>query len=327
MKKKSLLVTVLAVAMSLALSGCSQLQSFTKDSLERTQQIIDAYQAGDLETFASYVEDVDKLEHMISRIQETDAASAEGMVAVYHKVYEIAKSAEFSAPEKSDSASSEYAKVKVKTVDYSKALNEAMLEAAAESGDAFADMPSWMMKALETEGEPVEKEIEVRVKSSGVLYDEAFNEEFLDVITVGFYDYIMYTMTSCKPGDGATDTGYLMASYDVVKVSLDEYVQSDEGVEFTDEEVAQIVNEFAAEFEGYDGITAGGNKVEGGIRIYMVVDCTAADMYTLSRLGLVNSANVDYIGLKTSVDGFESSGYVCETTDFGSGAFTPEEEE
>lgn len=321
-QKKMLLVTAMAVVVAFTLGGCSQIKSLTMDVTERTQQIIEAYRNGDFETFESYVEDGDKLEHMMTAIQGADA-NAEGVLAVYQKVYEIAKEAEFSAPEESkDKNNGEYATVMVKTVDFSAALEEAMQAAAAEGGEAFADMPAWMMTALETGGEPVEKEVEVRVKSNGELYGDEYNEEFLDILTVGFYDYIMYTMTSCIPSDEGSDTAYMIASYDVVKVTLDEYVQSDEGVEFTDEEVSQMIDELNSEYVNYDGITVGGNKVDGGIRIYMLIDCTKVDMYTLARLGMVSSSNIDYIGLATSVEGFESSGYTCKSDDFGSGALS-----
>lgn len=321
-QKKMILVTVMAVVMACTLSGCSQIKSLTMDVTERTQQIIDAYRNGDFETFVSYVEDGDKLEHMMTTVQNADD-NAEGMVAVYRKVYEIAKTAEFSAPEESeDKNNGEYATVTVKTVDFSAALEEAMKTAAAEGGEAFADMPAWMMAALETGGEPVEKEVEVRVKSNGVLYGDEYNEEFLDVLTVGFYDYIMYTMTSCIPNDESSDTAYMIASYDIVKITLDEYVQSDEGIEFTEEEVAQMVDEFGSAYDSYDGITVGGNKVDGGIRVYMLIDCTKVDMSTMAQLGMVASSNIDYIGLATSVEGFESSGYTCESEDFGSGALS-----
>ena len=320
-KLKNLLVMAgLATAMTIMVSGCSLLP---KSETERTQAIIDAYQTGDIETFQSYIADDEKLNYLLEAIDDTDA---EGMKAVYQKVYELTKSAEFSVTKTEESGydNGEYATVTIKTVDFSDALYTAMVEAGVESKEAFVDAPTWMMNALNNGGVTVEKEVMVRTKSNGSLYDG--HEEFFEVLTGGFYDYIVATMTSCEANNGYGDGTYMLSTYDTVRVSLDEYYIPFEGVEYTDDEVNAVINEFASKYEVYDGMAAGGNRVEDGIRLYMIIDYDEVSMSTLKVLDLVSSASGDYIGLKTTINGLESDGYICETTDFGSGVLATEEE-
>lgn len=247
--------------------------------------------------------------------------NADGMIEVYQKVYELTKNAEVTVTEIPDDASSDYAKVTIKTVDFTDAIYEAMLEAVAEGGEAFADVPTWMMKALNTGGEVVEKEVQVRTHKSGDLY-EGFNKEFFDALTGGFYDYITVTMTTCTSTDGYEDKTYMLATYDTLHASLDEYNFPDEGIEYTTAEMDAMVSEFASDYNGYDGIAVGGKRIDGGIMLYMFIDYDVASTYTLQRLDLVTSGYGDDISLSVSIDGLEDDGFVCETTDFGSGVLS-----
>lgn len=178
--KKLLVMTTVASAMAMAVSGCSLKQL---NEAERAEQVIQAYQTGDIKAFKSYVGDDDRLNYLLDA---QGVENADGMIEVYQKVYELTKNAEVTVTEIPDDASSDYANVTIKTVDFTDAINEAMLEAVAEGGEAFADVPTWMMKALNTGGEVVEKEVQVRTHKSGNLF-EGFNKEFFDALTGGFY--------------------------------------------------------------------------------------------------------------------------------------------
>lgn len=313
-KLKKLLLLTTTTAMAFTATGCSTLGA--TDS-ERAQKVIETYQAGEAEKFKSYVGTDNSMTYIMDAL---DDENAEGMTAVYQKVYELTKTAEFTFAEESKGESDDgYATVTIKTVDFSNALDEAMAEAIAEGGEAFADVPTWMMKALETGGESVEKEVQIRTKSNNSLY-EGFNDEFLEALTGGFYDYILSTMTTCTSSEEDSETTYMLAANDIVHVSLDDYVVSSEGAEVTDEQVNEVISNFESEYGGYDGIEVNGNRVDNGVRLYMVIDYDVASMYTLQRLGLTTSGGSDKIGLSVSIEGLESDGYTCETTDFGSGA-------
>lgn len=313
--KKFLLLSTVIVAMAFPLSGCALKEA---TALERAQNVVDAYQAGDADAFKSYIEDDNRMNYLMDALDDT---GAEGMIEVYQKVYELTKTAEITVTEKENDLSGEYAVVTIKTVDFTNALNDAMLEAASEDGEAFADAPGWMMKALATGGEPVEKEVEIRTKSNNSLY-EGYNEEFYEAITGGFYDYIVSTMTTCKLDNEYNDSTYMLANYDKVEVSLDEYVMQFEGEEYTDEEIDGIIQEFTADYEDCDGIVVGGHKVEDGVRLYMFINYDLASFYTLERLDLASSGDTDIISLSASVKGLENDGYTCEKTDFGSGVIS-----
>ena len=311
-QKKIVCVAMLTVVMIFCLTGCS-LKKLT--AVEKAQNIITAYQAGDAETFMGFFTDDNRMEFMMNGL---DDENAEGMVEVYQKVHELTKVAEFVFAE--DNSDDEYATVTVKTVDYSGALYEAMLEAAEEGEEAFSDVPTWMLKALNEGGEEVEVEVQVRTDSRGDI-DVSHSEEFLQALTGGFYDYVAFARTACTTEEGE-ESIYMLASYDVVKFSLDNYFFSDEGMELTDEDVNEVIAEFVADYEDLDGIVAGGSRVDGGIRMYMVIDYDLVSDYTLQRLGLASGGYIDYISLSASVNGFEDDGYTCEKTDFGSGAMS-----
>lgn len=316
MKKKNLFVAVMVGAMAFAMSGCSMNEP---TDAQRAQKVIDAYATGDVKTLKSYISNDDSLNLMLDALDETDAS---GMKEVYQKVYELTKDAEFVVAEEDKSEDDDgYAEVTIKTVDFTNALMTEMANAALEGGDAFADVPTWMMNALNTGGDPVEKTVKVRTHSNGSLY-EGYNDELLDVMTGGFYDYIMTTMTSCVENNEYQDASYLLAIYDTLHYSLDEYIFPFDGIEYSDEDVEALIYELTGEFDDADGIVAGGTRVEDGVRIYILINYDVASTFTLNRLGFISSGSGDKISLSASIDGMESEGVSCVTTDFGSGAIS-----
>ncbi len=325
MKKqmKKFVAMILMVAMAVMMSGCAEtLANMNKTTTDHVQTIMDAYKNGDTETFMKALDEDNKMNYMMKAIGDSDST---GMKGVYQKVYELTKAAEItvigpSTEESKSSINDEYITVQVKTVDFSTALRVAMVEAAQEGGEAFADMPGWMMKALETGGEPVEYEFDVRVDSRGKLAGETHNEDFYYVMTGGFYDYITYTMTTCTSPEA---TSYMIGSYDSLIVSLDEYYESAEGYGLTQEDVDAIVAEFAYQYKDLDGIAAGGELVDNQLRLFQMVDYEVASTYTLQRLGMITGGYGDYISLSASINSMEESGFTCEKTDFGSGVLAP----
>lgn len=310
---------VLLVAMTLMMAGCD-METLMATTTDHVQRLMEAYQNGDVETFKAGLEKDNKLHYMMDAIGDTDST---GMKGVYQKVYELTKVADITVvgvSEDDNTIDQEYITVQIKTVDFTEALRTAMLEAAAESGEAFADMPGWMMEALNTGGVPVEKEFDVRISSNGVFAGES--QDLYNILTGGFYDYITYTMTSCTDEYGAS---YLLASYDEVLYSLDEYYESMEGYELTEEEINTYIATFTYEYKDLDGLAADGEVVDNSIRLYQFVDYEVASSYTLQRLGIVSGGYADYISLSASVKGFEADGVTCETTDFGSGVLDKEE--
>lgn len=311
--KKVLVMTALTAAMAFTVSGCGLREPTDAD---RAQKVIDAYQEGDVKTFKSYVKEDARMHYLLDALEESNV---DGMVQVYQKVYELTKNAEYTFVEENKKENDDgYATVTIKTVDFTDAMEEAMEEAIAEGGEAFADVPTWMMKALNTGGEPVEKEVKVRVHENNTLYN-SFNDEFLEVLTGGFYDYIMVTMTTCTADNEYKDVTYMLSDGDNVIASLDEYVISFEGMEVADEDIQTVIDEYCQEYDGYDGIAAGGSRIEDGIKLYLFINYDLASTFTLQRLNLITSGFGDGISLKTSISNLEGDGYICETTDFGSG--------
>lgn len=311
-QKSVLLMVALTSAMALMTTGCSLMGS---DKVERAESVIEAYQTGDLDKFQSYVDDEDSINYLIDAVE---VSNADGMQEVYQKVYELTKSAEVTVTATADDASNEYATVTIETVDIAGAFHEAMAVAAIEGGEAFADVPGWMMDALNGDLDTVEYEVQARTMSNGKLYD-GFNDEFFSALTGGFYEYIPATMTTCTSTDGYDDKTYMLAVYDVVTASLDEYNFPFEGVEYTEDEINAVIEEYTSVYAGYDGIEVGGKVEEDRLVIYMYIDYEVVDISDLEALDLVTSGYGSDISLEVSIEGYESDGFECETTDFGSG--------
>ncbi len=325
-KQKKLLTMVLVMtAMVLSLTGCDKLMTVLENptDTERAQRVVDAYVAGDAETFNSYMDADSSLVYMMNGVAATNP---EGMQEVYQKLHELTKAAEITYADDSQYPDDGYVTVTIKTVDFTNAMNEAMGNAIAEGGEAFADMSGWMLEALNAGGEPVEVQADIRTMSNNDL-DEGHSEDFLKALTGGFYDCITWTMTTCINEADSSQNMYLISNYDAIKISLDEYFLSDEGVAITEEEANMIIAQFASEYEGLDGLASGGFLVEGGLRLYLVTNYDNASSYTLQRLGLTEGGYADYISLSRTKSGFESDGYTCVTTDFGSGVIKEKAEE
>ncbi|MBE5865365.1 MAG: hypothetical protein E7292_04010 [Lachnospiraceae bacterium] len=314
---------VLIMAMVFVMTGCgAMMENLTATTTDHLQKLVDAYKNGDMETFKAGFEDDDKIHYMLDAVGDTDST---GMKGVYQKVYELTKAAEITivgVSEEQQSISDEYITIKIKTVDFSEALQEAMTAAMEEGGEAFADMPGWMMEALNTGGVSVEKEFDVRIDTNGGLYTKTHNEELYETLFGGFYDYIAYTMTTCTAEEGCS---YLMASKDEIIISYDEFSESVAGYGLTDADIDAYIAEFMFEYKDLDGVAAGGYCEDEVVTLYQIVNYEAASAFTLQRLGIVSGGSYDYISLNSTIKGFEADGMTCETTDFGSGVLTKTE--
>lgn len=312
---RKIVAVVLLVAMTLSMAGCEFLENMTATTTDQMEKLMAAYTSGDVETVKKGFEEDNKIHYMLDAVGDADST---GMKGVYQKVYELTSKAEITVvgPSKEQGTiSDEYITIQIKTVDFSEALENSMLAAMEEGGEAFADMPGWMMEALNTGGVPVEKEFDVRIDTLGKIYN-SHNDEFYDVLTGGFYDYITYTMTSCTSDEG---NSYLIADHDEVIFSYDEYSESVAGYGMTEEDIELYIAAFMLEYEGLDGLAAGGYYEGDIVTLYQIINFKTASSYTLQRLGMVDGGYYDYISLDVTVEGYEAGGMTCETTDFGSG--------
>ena len=87
----------------------------------------------------------------------------------------------------------------------------------------------------------------------------------------------------------------------------------------TEEDIELYIAAFMLEYEGLDGMAAGGYYEDDVVTLYQIINFKTASSFTLQRLGIVDGGAYDYISLKVTVDGYEDQGMTCETTDFGSG--------
>lgn len=305
---KKVLVTVAVAAMVFALTGCGL---FGSDPAETVQEMLDAYTSGDVEEFKSYFEEDDRMHYLMKAVDGTGAGQ---MQEVYQKVYELTSKAEITVV--GEVTEADQVTVRMKTVDYSGELYNAMTDAMKESGTKFVDAPQWMMNALNVSGEPVEAEVTVHVQPNGKMYGAEYNKDFFDVLTGGFYDYIGCTIASAVSGDNKS---YMLGSFDQVLYSLDEYRETISGGGMTAGNVNGVITHFVAKYEGLSGVEAGGSYKETMVRLYLIVDYQNATSNSLQQIGILSGGNTDFISLEDSIKGMEASGYTCETTDFGVG--------
>ena len=311
-KRKFLTAVLMSVFLMGLMTGCDAL----KETDEKIQAVVDAYKSADSEAFFKKMESNSAsavgLECLLDSVK---SGNTEGMNAVYQKVHELTKDVEVSI-EKTDSLD---VNVTIKTKDASKAIEAAMLAAAAEGPEAFADMPGWLLEGLDN---AVDKELTCTFDSRNPDLKEfsmASNHEFLEALTAGAYPYLGCTMTTCI--DSADESSYYMvANNDTVHYSTDYYFLSLEGLEYTDADLQELENEISKELVNSDGIQSGILRGDNYLAEYMFINYDEASNFTLSQLGLVDSGNRSAeISLKATVSGFEEEGMTCETTDFGSG--------
>ncbi|MDE7321452.1 MAG: hypothetical protein K2N73_01760 [Lachnospiraceae bacterium] len=311
--KLKLMATVfISVLLMGLITGCDALM----ETDEKIQAVVDAYKSVDSEAFFKKMEsDSASAAGMECFFDSVKSGNTEGMNAVYQRVHELTKDVEVSV-EKTDSYD---VNVTIKTKDASKAIEDAMLAAAAEGPEAFADMPSWLLKGLDN---AVDKELTCTFNSRNPDlkgFSMASNHKFLEALTAGAYPYLGCTMTTCI--DSSDDSSYYMiANSDIVHYSTDYYFLYLEGLEYTESDLQELEAEISKELVDSDGIKSGIIRGDNYLAEYMYINYDEASNFTLSQLGLVDSSDRSAdISLEATISGFEDEGMTCETTDFGSG--------
>ncbi|MDE6618916.1 MAG: hypothetical protein K2K74_00210 [Lachnospiraceae bacterium] len=311
-KRKPIITVFASVCLAFFVSGCDVLM----EDDAKVQSIVDAYKSADSEAFFKKMEsDAVAATGLECYFEAINSNNTEGMNAVYQKVHELTQNVEISC-EETDSYDMP---VTIKTKDASEAIEAAMLEAAAEGPEAFADMPSWLLKGLDN---AVDKEITVTFSTRNPDmkgFSMLTNHEFLEALTAGAYPYLGCTMTTCI--DAANDSEYYMvASGDTVHYSTDYYYLSLEGFDLTEEDYQDLEADLSNDLVNDDGIASGILHGDNYIGEYMYINYDDASNYTLNRIGIVDSTDRSAtISLKATISGFEAEGMTSDTTDFGSG--------
>ncbi len=312
-KAKPIITIFASVCLAFMVSGCDAL----KDDDEKVQAIVDAYKTADAKEFFKKLEN----DATVSRMglecyfESINSGSTEGMNAVYQKIHELTQNVEISC-EETDSFDMP---VTIKTKDASEAIETAMMEAAAAGPEAFADMPTWLLKGLDN---AVDKEITITFNTRNPDmkgYSMASNHEFLEALTAGAYPFLSSTMTTCI--DSANDSKYYMvAKGDTVNYSTDYYYLPLEGLGLGEEDLLELENAIKSDLVNAEGIASGILQGDDYIGEYMYINYNDASNVTLHRIGLVDSLDKSAtISLSATVSDFESQGMTIETTDFGSG--------
>lgn len=311
---KKVFVTAVVTTMVFVLMGCGL---FGSEPADCVQKMLDAYKSGDAKEFTSYFEEGDRMHYLMKAVDGTGAGR---MQEVYEKVYELTKEAEVTVV--GQGTEEDRVKVKIKTVDYSDALYNSMMDAMKVSGTKFMDAPEWMLEALNKAGRPVEREIEVHVQPNGKMYDAKYNEDFFNVLTGGFYDYIGCTMASCSSDRSKV---YMLGNSDRLIYSLDEYHETISGSGMTAGNVNGVITHYKSKYAGLAGVEAGGTYKETLVRLYLIIDYKLATTNSLQKIGMVTGSSVGDVGLSVSVESLEANGYRCEVTDFGVGVESDED--
>lgn len=317
-KRKPIITIFASVCLAFLVSGCDAL----KEDTDKVQELVDAYKSADADTFFKKLEN----DATVSRaglecyFESINSGNTEGMNAVYQKIHELTQDVEISC-EKTDSFNMP---VTIKTKDASESIEAAMIEAAKEGPEAFADMPSWLLKGLDN---AVDKEITITFNTRNPDmkgYSMSSNREFLEALTAGTYQYLSSTMTTCI--DAANESEYyLVAKGDTVNYSTDYYFMSlDElgldGMELGEDDFRELEDYLKDDLVNADGIVSGTMHGDNYIGEYMYVNYDKASNITLHSIGLVNSLDSSaIISLSATVSDFESQGMTIEKTDFDSG--------
>lgn len=312
-KRKPIITVFASVCLAFLVSGCDALM----EDEDKVQAIVDSYKSADAEAFFKKFENDAVVSHagLECFFESVNSGSTEGMNAVYQKIHELTQDIEVSC-EKTDSFDMP---VTIKTKDASESIETAMLEAAKEGPEAFADMPSWLLKGLDN---AVDAEVTITFDTRNPDmkgYSMASNPRFLEALTAGAYPYISCTMTTCIDSENEYEY-YMVAKGDTVKYSADYSLFSLEGLDMTDDDLRELEDILKDELVNATGIVSGILYGDNYIGEYMYINYDDADNLTLNRIGIINSYDRSAtISLSSTVDNYESAGLTTETTDFGSG--------
>lgn len=311
----------LSAVLCLLLTACGPLVKTENLSDEEVvNALVQAVQRGDYESIKPYISDDNPLHQLFSG---TDEAVGGEMAPVYRAWLE--KAAALTCTAKAVEGKEAWGTVEVSLTvpNYYGAFHDAMAAALEEDvkngSGAFYNMPAWMTKALEGEGETTEESWTLHVgnRDGEMVMDTNTNREFFSALCGGLKSYLNASMTTCTFPDG---TVWVLASQgdEIVAIIRTESLAG--AGQYAPEDLEAVIQAFETPYETVEGIFAHG-EVQGDLLISRLgVDMETASSFTLVQMGLINKQTTagsnGHLSLSSTISGFTRDGADCVTETF-----------
>ena len=324
-EKRRRAVLALLLLVSLALLGCREEPGPRQEAAEDSQQALGHFledlRDGDWEVALTYLEEGNPLRCVLSE-EEPEVPELEEVFRTFRGrlgglTFRLEPGSRYSDA---------ILQVTAGQLDFALAIRRAMLEALEEQcrsgGGAFLDYAGWMARGVAA-AEPGEEGTAhaVLTLSRGVYTVEhmgASDEEFLNLVTGGFYDYMDFQMAVCTRGEAGQDLTCLLAAQgDRIIAGLVEISQPLEEA-LSPEEEALLEEFYTQAFQalGERGVCSGAWVREGRSGVSTGIDFVDADQRALLQAGVVSgkyqgNTTAGYLSLRATLREMESEGWTC----------------
>lgn len=319
---KKYLMTLTA-ALCLLLTACGPLRRPEKLSDEEVvNALVQAVRQGDYEGVKPYISDDNPLHQLFSG---TDEAVGGEMAPVYRACVEKAAAVACTAQAVEGKEAWGTVDVTLTAPNYYDALHAAMAEALKEDVEtgsgAFYDMPGWMARALEGEGETLEESWQLHVgnRDGEMVMDTNTNRQFFTALCGGLKSYLDASMTTCTFPNGVV--WVLAAQGDEIVALVRTETLSGAG-RYPPEDLEAAIQAYETPYETQEGLFAHG-EVQGDLIISRLgVDMETASSFTLVQMGLIDKQTTagsnGHLSLSATISGFTRDGAACITETFKS---------
>ena len=315
MKKLAALLT--AVLLCLALAGCAKEEKISDEEVVNT--FLQAYQQGDYEAMKPYISDDNPLHRLFAGMD--DAVGGE-MAPVYRAFYEQAKTITWTAKAVEGQENWGTVSLEFTVPNYYEAIKASMAaaieEEVANGGGSFHDMPGWLLQALDGEVEMVQDTYEIHVgnRDGEMVMDTNTNRRLFIVLCGGLQEYMgTASMTTCTFPDG---TAWELAAKgdEIVGAICSENIPG--ASLYAPEDLALVIESFALDYEGVDGVCAGGTVQDDLLISRLGIDMWTVSSFNLMQMGMLDSilTSSSWLSLESTVSGFTREGASCVTETF-----------
>lgn len=330
MKKfiKGGLLCALAAALGLSLLGCGSgpKQEAASSAEEATLHFLANLQKGEFEMARTYLKEGNQLLHVFP----SEAEDWEGIPElndVYRQFCDKLSGLSYQVAEDKEGANG-VVYITAQQYDFAASINEAMLAAmekqCREGGDAFADYAAWMSQGIanaQMGEEDTHHAITTSTSDGYIIGHQGYSDqEFLNMVTGGFYDYADLQMAVCTTSmDSVEQTYYVLGLGDSVIAYMEEIAEKDETGELDDETIAGF-NEFYAQMAAQNpGFYMGMHKDGDKVVMTTGLDMEVVDQKVLIEAGMVSGefqGNMagGYLSFAATIDSFEEAGITCTVT-------------
>lgn len=311
----------LTVILLLTLTACELPARPVKLSDEEVVvTLLEAFQNGDYEALKPYISEDNPLHLFFTGMDDTTGGE---LAPAYQALHEQLKSLTFTAEAVEGKEAWGTVAVTLSMPDYSRALYDAMVQALDEQvqngGNAFYDMPNWLLQAAQEEGELYEETFELHVgnRDGDMVMDTNTNRRFFAMLCGGLKPYLKGSITTCTLLDGST--WLMFAQGDEIMAMLWDLSNAiPEG--YSQAELEGAAQTFTEAYAPVEGLTAFASAGDGELTARLGIDMGEASTTVLSNLGLISdritAGSNGWLSLDSSIRSFTRQGASYETENF-----------